>query len=58
MKPFVICHMVSSLDGRLHPSRYTASLNGDHDDWSETYNRWPTASVPTAGWSVAPPWRR
>ncbi len=39
MKPVVICHMVSSIDGRLHPSRYTASPDGDHDGWSETYNR-------------------
>lgn len=37
MKPYVICHMVSSIDGRLHPSRWTASPDGSSSDWSAIY---------------------
>lgn len=51
MKPVVICHMVSSVDGRLHPSRYTASPDVDHDHWSETYNR-VADGVDADGWLV------
>jgi hypothetical protein len=29
MKPHVICHMMVSLDGRIHPSRWTASPDGE-----------------------------
>ncbi len=29
MKPHVICHMMVSLDGRIHPSRWTASPDGN-----------------------------
>ena len=25
MRPKIICHMVSSIDGRLHPSRFTST---------------------------------
>lgn len=28
MRPFIICHMVTSIDGRLHPSRFTAAAKG------------------------------
>jgi riboflavin biosynthesis pyrimidine reductase len=28
MRPFIICHMVTSIDGRLHPSRFTQAANG------------------------------
>ncbi|MBD9638806.1 dihydrofolate reductase family protein [Ensifer sp. ENS07] len=27
MRPFIICHMVTSIDGRLHPSRFTAAAS-------------------------------
>lgn len=27
-RPYVICHMVTSIDGRLHPSRFTAAASG------------------------------
>ena len=33
MKPHVICHMMVSLDGRIHPSRWTASPDGNVKDW-------------------------
>ncbi len=39
MKPHVICHMVTSLDGRLHPSRYTRSPDGTRSEWSALYER-------------------
>jgi riboflavin biosynthesis pyrimidine reductase len=37
MKPHVICHMVSSIDGRLAPSRWTKSPDGSRSEWSALY---------------------
>lgn len=37
MKPNVICHMIASLDGSLHPSRCTASPDGSRAEWSAIY---------------------
>jgi riboflavin biosynthesis pyrimidine reductase len=39
MKPNVICHMLISLDGRIHPSRWTQSPDGDRKVWSSTYEK-------------------
>jgi riboflavin biosynthesis pyrimidine reductase len=39
MKPRVICHMLGSLDGSLHPSRWTKSPDGGRADWSSAYER-------------------
>jgi riboflavin biosynthesis pyrimidine reductase len=39
MKPHVICHMLISLDGRIHPSRWTQSPDGDRGVWSSAYER-------------------
>ncbi len=39
MKPYVICHMIASLDGGLHPSRFTTSPEGSRSDWSGIYER-------------------
>ena len=39
MKPEVIILMESSLDGKLHPSRWTASPDGERRDWSTLYER-------------------
>lgn len=36
-RPTIICHMTSSIDGRLHPSRYTESPDGVVKDWSGIY---------------------
>ena len=36
-RPHVICHMLVSLDGRIHPSRWTASPDGERSDWSRLY---------------------
>lgn len=37
MKPHVTCLMLSSIDGRLHPSRYTESPDGTRQQWSKAY---------------------
>ena len=37
MRPYVVCLMESSLDGRLHPSRWTRSPDGTPKDWSAIY---------------------
>ncbi|PWJ94667.1 riboflavin biosynthesis pyrimidine reductase [Mesorhizobium loti] len=37
MKPQIICHMLASLDGSLHPSRYTNSPDGSRAEWSSLY---------------------
>jgi riboflavin biosynthesis pyrimidine reductase len=39
MRPRVICHMLSSPDGGLHPSRWTRIPDGNRADWSGTYER-------------------
>jgi riboflavin biosynthesis pyrimidine reductase len=39
MKPHIICHMIASLDGSLHPSRFTTSPDGTRADWSKLYER-------------------
>lgn len=39
MKPYVVCHMISSLDGRLHPSRWSASPDGTRSQWSAVYQQ-------------------
>ncbi|WP_127090544.1 RibD family protein [Aquabacter cavernae] len=51
MKPHIICHMVTSLDGRLHPSGWTRSPDGDRATWSEVYERIHAALEPDA-WMV------
>jgi len=39
MKPQVICHMLASLDGSLHPSRFTTSPDGSRAEWSGLYEQ-------------------
>ena len=39
MKPYVSILMVTSVDGRLHPSRFTSSPDGTRRDWSTEYER-------------------
>ena len=39
MKPYVICHMLISLDGRIHPSRWTQTPDGNRKVWSTVYER-------------------
>ena len=39
MKPHVICLMETSLDGRLHPSRFTSGPEGGRADWGRLYEQ-------------------
>ncbi|MFG1479109.1 RibD family protein [Xanthobacter sp. V4C-4] len=39
MRPHVICHMIASLDGSLHPSRFTTSPDGTRAEWSSLYEQ-------------------
>lgn len=39
MKPRVSILMVTSIDGRLHPSRFTSSPDGTRSDWSSEYEK-------------------
>lgn len=39
MKPHVICHMISSLDGGLHLNRCSKSPDGDRASWSAAYEQ-------------------
>ena len=39
MKPHVSILMVTSVDGRLHPSRFTSSPDGTRRDWSTEYEK-------------------
>ena len=50
-RPRIICLMESSIDGRLHPSRWTASPDGTTKDWSATYEA-IHARVAPDGWLV------
>ena len=64
MKPRVSILMVTSIDGRLHPSRFTASPDGTRRDWSGQYeqvhaalhaNAWLVGRVTMAEMSKAGP---
>jgi len=51
MKPHVSILMVTSIDGRLHPSRFTASPDGTRRDWSLQYEK-VHASLEANAWLV------
>jgi riboflavin biosynthesis pyrimidine reductase len=51
MKPHVSILMVTSIDGRLHPSRFTMSPDGTRRDWSELYEK-VHASLQANAWLV------
>jgi riboflavin biosynthesis pyrimidine reductase len=51
MKPHVSILMVTSIDGRLHPSRFTASPDGTRRDWSAQYEK-AHASLHADAWLV------
>jgi riboflavin biosynthesis pyrimidine reductase len=51
MKPHVSILMVTSIDGRLHPSRFTASPDGTQRDWSGQYEK-VHASLRANAWLV------
>jgi len=37
MKPYVICHMVASIDGRINSGKWSMSPDGDRKTWSVLY---------------------
>jgi riboflavin biosynthesis pyrimidine reductase len=39
MKPYVVCHMISSLDGRLLPGAWSESPDGGRAQWSGVYQK-------------------
>ncbi len=49
MRPKVICHMIESVDGRLHPSRWSKPFNDI--DISECYEAY-AAKFPAQAWMV------
>jgi riboflavin biosynthesis pyrimidine reductase len=51
MKPHVSILMETSIDGRLHPSRFTASPDGTRRDWSGLYEK-AHASLEADAWLV------
>jgi riboflavin biosynthesis pyrimidine reductase len=51
MKPRVSILMVTSIDGRLHPSRFTASPDGTRRDWYGQYEK-VHASLGANAWLV------
>jgi riboflavin biosynthesis pyrimidine reductase len=64
MRPQVICLMLTSPDGSLHPSRWTKSPDGSRADWSAVYekvhnelggNAWMVGRVTMAEISKAAP---
>lgn len=64
MKPHIVCHMMVSLDGRILPSRWTQSPDGDRSAWTAAYaavherlevQGWIVGRVTMAEMSRAPP---
>ena len=51
MKPHITILMVTSIDGRLHPSRFTTSPDGTRRDWSGEYEK-VHASLQADAWLV------
>jgi riboflavin biosynthesis pyrimidine reductase len=51
MKPHVSILMVTSIDGRLHPSRFTASPDGTRSDWFGQYEK-AHAALKADAWLV------
>jgi riboflavin biosynthesis pyrimidine reductase len=51
VKPYVSILMVTSIDGRLHPSRFTSSPDGTRRDWSTQYEK-VHASLRADAWLV------
>ncbi|MCB4769093.1 dihydrofolate reductase family protein [Ancylobacter sp. Lp-2] len=51
MKPHLVCHMITSLDGRLHPSGWSRSPDGTRAEWSGIYERLHEA-LDGDGWIV------
>ena len=52
MRPKIICHMGSSIDGRLHPSRWTPPAAGIEQDLVHRYYDETAARLDAEGWIV------
>lgn len=51
MRPHIICHMIASLDGGLHLSRWSTSPDGDKAIWSRAYEQ-QHEQLAADGWLV------
>lgn len=51
MKPYMICHMITSLDGALHTDHFTTSPDGDWPVWFTTYGT-VNEALACDGWLV------
>jgi riboflavin biosynthesis pyrimidine reductase len=52
MKPYIICHMTTSIDGRLHPSRFTPPAEGISRDTLRAHYVKIYESFEADGWIV------
>ena len=52
MRPRIICHMVSSIDGRLHPSRYSVPAAGVDGARLRRHYEEVAAKLDGEGWIV------
>lgn len=52
MRPFIICHMGTSIDGRLHPSRFTAAPSGVSADVLQGHYEEVAGRFQADGWIV------
>jgi riboflavin biosynthesis pyrimidine reductase len=52
MRPYIICHMTTSIDGRLHPSRFTQAAAGVSADVIRSHYEKIYQGLETDGWIV------
>ena len=52
MRPYIICHMGTSIDGRLHPSRFTSAAAGVSRDVLRSHYERIHDSFEAEGWLV------
>lgn len=52
MRPFIICHMATSIDGRLHPSRFTPAARGISAEVLRSHYEEVAGQFNAEGWIV------
>jgi riboflavin biosynthesis pyrimidine reductase len=52
MRPFIVCHMATSMDGRLHPSRFTPPAAGVSAEVLRRHYEEVTDRFGAEGWIV------
>ncbi|ASP74409.1 5-amino-6-(5-phosphoribosylamino)uracil reductase (plasmid) [Sinorhizobium meliloti] len=52
MRPYIICHMITSIDGRLHPSRFTEAAAGVSADALSSHYEEVAGRFEAEGWIV------